>query len=188
MRIISGKFKSRRINTKHKNLYCIKSNFSDFRPTTDRAKEMLFNVLNNIIDFKHIRCLDLFAGSGSLGFEAISRGAQYCEFVENSAACISLIKKTADELDCNENINIIKQDVETYLKYRENNFYDLIFADPPYSYINYTKLISLIMKLRFSVFALEYSLNENFIYDISSYEILEKRAGVARFKIFISKE
>ncbi|MCX7878755.1 MAG: 16S rRNA (guanine(966)-N(2))-methyltransferase RsmD [Ignavibacteria bacterium] len=188
MRIISGKFKSRKINSRFRDNNCIKSNLSDFRPTTDKARVMLFNVLNNIIDFRNISCLDLFAGSGSLGFEAISRGAEHCDFVESSKICASLIKKTASELGCEQNISVYNENAETFIKLNEKLEYDLIFADPPYSYDDYETLIRNVMKLKFSVFVLEHSSCENFPFENKSYEILDRKSGITKFKIFISKE
>ena len=72
------------------------------RPTSDRARETLFDILINYIEFDSLRCLDLFTGTGALGFEALSRGAGFCCFVDVSKEALNSVKKTADELGCNE--------------------------------------------------------------------------------------
>jgi 16S rRNA (guanine966-N2)-methyltransferase len=191
MRIISGRFKSRKIFSHIVNDSCTRLNTGRFRPTTDMAKETLFNVLNNIIDFNKLKCLDLFAGSGSLGFEAISRGADSCDFVDISRKQTALITKTADALGCSDSISVYNTDALEFLKHLQatgNSFYDLIFADPPYDYQDYSKLLDTVMKSGFSVFVLEYSLPLNLHYDICRYEVRDKRTGKTNFKIFISKD
>jgi 16S rRNA (guanine(966)-N(2))-methyltransferase RsmD len=187
MRIISGKYKSRRVYSLPADVNCVKGKLSSYRPTTDRARETLFNVLNNIIDFDGVRCLDLFAGSGALGFEAISRGAESCDFVEHSPKQITQIEKTSIELECVEQCEIYNDDVPGFLEANEGSAYDLIFADPPYSYENYNRLITLVMKLKFSVFVLEYGLHSSFLYDLKGYDLTDKKIGAVNFKIFVSK-
>lgn len=189
MRIISGKYRSRRIYTPGgSNDNCLREKLSGFRPTTDRAKETLFNVLNNIIDFESVTCLDLFAGSGSLGFETLSRGAEQIEFVEDSEKQISFIRKTAAELKCEDNINIVRTDVIKYLMESEGTHFDIIFADPPYDYKMYGDLVGLVLKLSFSIFVLEYSAGSSFMYNLNSCNIIDKKIGATNFKIFITKD
>jgi len=189
LRIIAGKYKSRRIHSySPPKEHCIKGNISGFRPTTDRAKETLFNVLNNLIDFEGVSCLDLFAGSGSLGFEALSREAERCDFVESSIKQTKIITRTAAELGCEKNINIHNTDVLRFLNQAEGESYDLIFADPPYAYENYNELINGVLNLKFSIFVLEYGNEEGFMYNINDYEITDKSVGATKFKIFVSKD
>lgn len=121
MRIISGKFKSRRINAPA-NL--------PIRPTTDFAKEGLFNVLNNHISFTDITVLDLFAGTGSISYEFLSRGCSEATTIEMNQKCIEFMHKTKQLLNL-DNLYIVKGDVFAYLKHCYKNF-DVIFADPPY--------------------------------------------------------
>lgn len=201
MRIISGKYKSRRVYSayghdlkdtkgrKDKHPKDIKDELNGFRPTTDRAKETLFNVLNNILDFEDVTCLDLFAGSGSLGFEALSRGAASCEFVESYSKQAGMIKQTAEELGCAEQIKIHNEDAMRFLKLREGEGFDLVFADPPYAYENYTELVNEVMRLKFGIFALEHAAGEepNLMYNTNDYDITEKVIGAVAFKIFVSK-
>ena len=120
MRIISGKYKGRRIQAPKK---------LPVRPTTDMAKEALFNVLNNNFNFSGLRILELFAGTGNISYEFASRGSYPITAVDGDFGCVSFIKKTATEFDFD--ITALKSDVFTYLERCKNN-YDIIFADPPY--------------------------------------------------------
>ena len=121
MRIIGGIFKGRRINPP-----------SDFkaRPTTDFAREGLFNILNNRVDFEAINVLDLFSGTGSISYEFASRGAISVHLVEKDMRHITGIKKILSELDL-RNVKPIHIDVRAYLKTCSIK-YDIVFADPPY--------------------------------------------------------
>lgn len=120
MRIISGKYKSRRI-TAPKNL--------PVRPTTDMAKEALFNILNNTYYFQDLNVLDLFAGTGNISYEFASRAAKNIVSVDADFGCIKFITATAKELELA--IDVVKSDVFKYLKKTTSEF-DIIFADPPY--------------------------------------------------------
>jgi 16S rRNA (guanine966-N2)-methyltransferase len=122
MRIISGKYKGRRI-TAPKNL--------PIRPTTDMAKEALFNILNNYFHFDEVRVLDLFSGSGSISYEFASRGSENIIAVDTDFGCIKFIKQTADTFDFD--INAVKSDVFSFLE-KNRAEYDVIFADPPYGF------------------------------------------------------
>src|ERR1017187_6399203 len=123
MRIISGRFKTRTIIT---------PSGTATRPTTDRARESLFNVLNNLISFEGLSVLDMFAGSGALGFEAISRGAIRASFVERDRKAISAMKTNAAALGILEHVEIVAVDVFTYLAKPTAKSFDIIFADAPY--------------------------------------------------------
>jgi len=120
MRIISGKYKGRRIQPP-KNL--------PVRPTTDMSKEALFNVLNNHFNFSDLKVLELFAGTGSISYEFGSRGAAPILCVDGDMGCVNFIKKTAKEFEFD--IIAIKSDVFKFLEKHTGN-YDIIFADPPY--------------------------------------------------------
>lgn len=120
MRIISGKYKGRRIMPP-KNL--------PVRPTTDMSKEALFNVLNNHFNFSELKILELFAGTGSISYEFASRGSAPILCVDGDMGCVNFIKKTAKEFDFD--ITALKSDVFKFLEKHKGN-YDIIFADPPY--------------------------------------------------------
>lgn len=121
MRIISGAFKGKRI-TAPKNL--------PTRPTTDMAKEGLFNILNNSYYFDDCTVIDLFAGTGNISYEFASRGCEKITVVDSNIKCIKFIEKTNQQLSFT--IDIIKSDVFKYLK-RVKSKADIIFADPPYA-------------------------------------------------------
>ena len=121
MRIIGGKLKGLRLNTP-KNL--------PVRPTTDLAKEALFNILNNLVEFEDLNVLDLFSGTGNISLEFASRGARQVISVDRSILCINYLKDTARQHRL-EDIKTFKADVFKYLE-METDKYDLIFADPPY--------------------------------------------------------
>lgn len=122
MRIISGKFKSRRL-TAPKHL--------PVRPTTDRAKEALFNIINNEYYFEGLNVLDLFAGIGSITFEFASRGAEQITAVDANYECTNFIAKTASELEVD--ITVVNRNVLDFLS-QTSQKYDIVFADPPYDY------------------------------------------------------
>ncbi len=123
MRIIGGKFKSRRF-------YPPADNWPT-RPTTDFAKEGLFNILQNTLDFEDLKVLDLFGGTGSHGYEFISRGCTDVTYVDKFGGCVAFAKKTSKELKIDEFMTIYKNNVFKFLQ--RNTFqYDYIFAGPPY--------------------------------------------------------
>ncbi|MDD3404889.1 MAG: 16S rRNA (guanine(966)-N(2))-methyltransferase RsmD [Sphingobacteriia bacterium] len=121
MRIISGKFKGRHFTPP--------SNITA-RPTTDFAKESLFNLVGNMIDIESAAVLDLFAGTGSISLECVSRGCSSAVAVEMSERQIAFIKKMTGELQL-DNLKVVRSDVFRFLK-SNSALFDFIFADPPY--------------------------------------------------------
>lgn len=122
MRIISGKHKSKRISAP-KNL--------PVRPTTDMAKESLFNILNNLYYFDSISVIDLFSGTGNISYEFASRGTEEIYAIDAHFNCIKFINQTSKDLDLN--INTFKSDVYKFLEKTPLKA-DVIFADPPYDF------------------------------------------------------
>lgn len=122
MRIISGKYKGKRL---------IAPKSLPVRPTTDFAKEGLFNILNNHFNFADLRVLDLFAGTGNMSFEFASRGAADITAVDSFYGCVKYIKQTADILEMP--ITAVKTDALKFLGV-SNNPYNIIFCDPPYDF------------------------------------------------------
>lgn len=120
MRIISGKNKGKQLVAPTK---------LPVRPTTDFAKEALFNILNNHYYFEDLNVLELFAGTGNISYEFASRGCSAVLTIDNHSGCVQFIQKTARELEYP--ITAIKADAIEYLK-RAYQQFDLIFADPPY--------------------------------------------------------
>jgi 16S rRNA (guanine966-N2)-methyltransferase len=123
MRIISGKWGGRKISPPAKMPYT--------RPTTDIAKEGLFNILQNRISFDDIRTLDLFGGTGSISYELASRGASELTIIEKDPQMYSFIKKNIDAIGI-ENCKLLKMDVFGFLSSCSDQF-DFIFAGPPYA-------------------------------------------------------
>lgn len=138
MRIISGTHKGKRLLAP-KNL--------PVRPTTDMAKEALFNILNNRYYFDEISVLDLFSGTGNIAFEFASRGCQNLTAVDQNSGCTNFIERTAKELGFP--IFTIKSEVFSYLD-KNKNSYDIIFADPPYDLPveEFEKLVKIILQAK----------------------------------------
>ncbi len=122
MRIVSGKYKGRRITAPKK---------LPVRPTTDMAKESLFNILNNHYYFDEISVLDLFAGTGNISYEFASRGTEQITCVDQNFGCIRFINETAESFDMP--IQTIKSDVFKFLE-KSSSKTSIIFADPPYDF------------------------------------------------------
>ena len=124
MRIISGTLKSRKIHFPKTRLT---------RPMTDRAKETVFNILGGLVQGKHV--LDLYSGSGSLGLEALSRGALDVTFVDRADWAIRTIEKNLAELELTRQAELIQADVSRVIKKLEKKgkIFSLIFVDPPYN-------------------------------------------------------
>ncbi|HOY32354.1 MAG TPA: RsmD family RNA methyltransferase [Bacteroidales bacterium] len=125
MRIISGKLGGRKLHPPA-NLPA--------RPTTDLARESLFNILNNIIDFDGLSVLDLFAGTGSVSFEFVSRGSSDVTAVDQDGRSVSFIIRTCEDFKI-DNIRAYRSDVFTFIRHAFKK-YDLIFADPPYDLVS----------------------------------------------------
>jgi 16S rRNA (guanine966-N2)-methyltransferase len=127
MRIVGGTLRSRQL---------VGPPGAGTRPTSDRVRESLFNILaHGIGDFglNNTRVLDLFAGTGALGFEALSRGARFCQFVDDSAAARGVIRQNADALGVIGICKIWRRDATRLGPCAPQTPYDLAFADPPYN-------------------------------------------------------
>jgi len=121
LRIISGTYKGRKI---------VAPSRLPVRPTTDQAKEAIFNIINNHFYFEDLKVLDLFAGTGNISYEFCSRGAKEVMAIEINHKCCDFIKKTVDFLKMG-NLKCVQTNVFSFLK-SSSGSYDLIFADPPY--------------------------------------------------------
>jgi 16S rRNA (guanine966-N2)-methyltransferase len=136
MRIIGGIFKSRTFNPG--------KNFRA-RPTTDFARENLFNILSNRYDFENKRILDLFAGTGSISFEFASRGCNDITCIESDHVHFEFIRSVINKLGLVRNIKPLNKDVFRFIQRIDEQF-DIIFADPPYDLKRLTDLPDLVMK------------------------------------------
>ena len=130
MRIISGIFRGKKL---------IKFNRVGIKPTTDKTRESIFNIIisylkineiNNNLPLQGFNVLDIFAGTGALGFEAISRGAEKVTFIEKSRDNLRVLYKNIDHLKVNEKVKVIKRSIRKVKKIEEK--FDLILMDPPY--------------------------------------------------------
>ena len=123
MRIISGKFKGRTITS-------LNSKF--IRPMTDRVRVNLFDILTNKIDFQGVKVLDIYSGSGSLGLECLSRGADEIHFVEKNFVIYKNLVKNIESLSVEVQCKIFKMEALKFSRMDEHVQYDLFFADPPF--------------------------------------------------------
>ncbi|MFV0248303.1 MAG: 16S rRNA (guanine(966)-N(2))-methyltransferase RsmD [Tenacibaculum sp.] len=178
MRIISGKYKGKKLSVPKK---------LPVRPTTDMAKESLFNILRNIFCFDEISVIDLFAGTGNISYEFASRASKKVYAVDANFRCIRFIRKTSKELGLN--LTVYKSDVYKFL---ENTTLtaDLIFADPPYYFKTevFLKIVDIVFERnllnRNGLLIIEHSkhssLNEHLMFK------QEKKYGSSVFSFFKS--
>lgn len=123
MRIVGGRLKSRPLQS---------PKGMATRPTTDRTRESLFNILTHKIDLENCRTLDLFAGTGALGLEAISRGSEYCVFIEEASSARGAIRENVEALQLSGITKIFRRDATRLGNIGTLKPFDLVFADPPY--------------------------------------------------------
>jgi 16S rRNA (guanine966-N2)-methyltransferase len=180
MRIISGLHGGRRIHPP--------TNMPHTRPTTDIAKEGLFNVLQNNLDFEELASLDLFGGTGCISYELASRGCKNLTIVEQDAKMYAFIKKNIDELKF-ENMNVLRTEVFNFIKSCTAS-YDFIFAGPPYSLSTIDEIPNIIFERHLlnedGWFVLEHTPRNN--YENHPYFNRSKNYGTTIFSFFINKE
>lgn len=180
MRIIRGIYGHRRFQ--------IPSSF-DARPTTDFAKENLFNILENLVDWEHITALDLFAGTGSISFELLSRGTRHVTSVEVNRAHAAFIAEVAEKLKT-QDLTLIRGDVFRYLRSTPKEAFNFIFADPPYALSKLSDLPTFILDSSWlcegGMFVLEHSKS----YDFSTHPCFTQIRvyGAVHFSFFVKEE
>lgn len=158
------------------------------RPTTDMAKESLFNVLQNTIEFENKRVLDLFSGTGSISYEFASRGSTDVTAVEINPSHIQFIKEVCEKLN-EKNIRIVKSNVFVFAARIKEKF-DIIFADPPYDHPKFDQVVDLVFNNSLlnpgGIFILEHSSS----FDYSKHKMFKdlRRYGSVHFSIFYSQE
>ena len=179
MRIIGGELGRRRINPP--------ANMPHTRPTTDIAKEGLFNIIENNLDIEELKTLDLFGGTGSISYELASRGAKEISIVEKDIKMYEFIKKTTQELKL-ENLKVIKADVFKFIN-QASEKYDFIFAGPPYAMENIDDLPKLIFEKELlnhkGWFVLEHTTRND--YKTFPFYSTERNYGTTIFSIFTEK-
>ncbi|MBP3828524.1 MAG: 16S rRNA (guanine(966)-N(2))-methyltransferase RsmD [Prevotella sp.] len=175
MRIITGIYKGRRFDIPH----TFKA-----RPTTDFAKENIFNVLNSYIDFEGATALDLFAGTGSISLELLSRGCQQVVSIEKDRDHHAFIRQCVQKLGADNSV-VIRGDVFRYIKSCSQQF-DFIFADPPYQLTELAQIPDLIFEKGLlkeeGIFVLEHGAQNDF--SNHPHFVEHRKYGSVNFSIF----
>lgn len=176
MRIISGKYGRRRFDVP-KNITA--------RPTTDFARENIFNVLEHFEGFEGKSACDLFAGTGAVSFEFLSRGCRKVTAVERAPVQCKFIKSVAEKLG-DDNLTLVRGDVFRFIE-DDIEAYDYVFADPPYDHPHFDEIPSLILSSRLvkpgSIVIMEHSSQRDFS-DLQGFN--QRRAyGSVNFSIFV---
>lgn len=179
MRIISGELGGRRFNPP--------THMPFTRPTTDIAKEGLFSILQNNLNFATLKSLDLFGGTGSISYELFSRGVQHLTVVEKDPAMYDFIKKTAKELEM-DTAQVFRSDVFKFIDETKEK-YDFIFAGPPYALGNIEELPEVVFKQSLLLpngwFVLEHTPRNEF--KNAPFYKTERKYGTTIFSIFINR-
>ncbi len=163
MRIIGGKFKGR-------NLVSFKADH--IRPTTDRVKESLFNIIQAEVENSIV--LDLFSGTGNLGIEALSRGAQKVTFIENNKKSLQIIKENLKSLNISENVEIVDEDVFEFMGSAPQFQFDLVFIDPPFTEVLGDKIMNVLSQSAI------FSDNVTIAIETGTKELINQRYGLLK--------
>ncbi len=171
MRIIAGMYRGR-------TLAALRD--LSIRPTTDRVKQTIFDILSTRVDLDGTSVLDLFAGSGSLGLEALSRGASHITFIEKARTSLKALEKNIRTLGCENRTTVHQADVFWFLR-NANQPYDLVFVDPPYALEAIDTLPSVIatsgVLRKGSYVVMEHSRESDVPVPGDSFEVLRKQFG-----------
>jgi 16S rRNA (guanine(966)-N(2))-methyltransferase RsmD len=155
------------------------------RPTTDLAKESLFNVLEYYLSIENILALDLFSGTGNIGYELVSRGASMVVAVEQNPHCARFIYSTAESLQMKQ-LKVVRSDVFGFLK-RNTTLFDLVFADPPYDMKQIADLPDLVLRKEVlkpgGLFVLEHP--GEFDFAQNEYFSEQRQYGKVNFSLFV---
>jgi 16S rRNA (guanine966-N2)-methyltransferase len=179
MRIIGGELGGRRVNPPAKMPYT--------RPTTDIAKEGLFNILENNLDLSGLKTLDLFGGTGSISYELASRGVRDLTVVEKDPAMFAFIQKNAGALGLSDYYKVVRMDVFKFIGQCATTF-DLVFAGPPYALETIDQLPGLVIPLLNPKgwFVLEHTPRND--YKKYPFYVTERHYGTTIFSIFVKKD
>ena len=182
MRVIAGTARSMPLKT-------VKG--MDVRPTTDKTKETLFNVLQT--DVPDSRFLDLFSGSGAIGIEALSRGADYAVFVENDKNALACIEENLKHTGLNDKAGIYKQDVFVSLQSLEYKYeFDIVFMDPPYDkelerrVLEYLTMSKLIHEDTLIIFEASLDTDISYLEDLG-YELIKEKKYKTNKHVFVQR-
>ena len=179
MRIIGGELGGRRVNPPAKMPYT--------RPTTDIAKEGLFNILENNLELADLKSLDLFGGTGSISYELASRGVRDLTVVEKDPSMFAFIQKNAKELGLSEYYRVVRMDVFKFIEQCDSTF-DFVFAGPPYALPTIDQLPGLVIPLLNTGgwFVLEHTPRND--YKKYPFYVTERHYGTTIFSIFVKKD
>jgi 16S rRNA (guanine966-N2)-methyltransferase len=177
MRIISGKFKGRRFHPP--------ADKWPTRPTTDMAKEGLFNILQHAMDIEGIKVLDLFGGTGSHSYEFISRGCQDVTYVDKFPGCAKFVEQTAKTLDIQQFIKIVNMDGFLFIE-RSVAQYDFILADPPFQMPTIDTLPNLVFEKNMLAPGGWFVLEHNYLHSFKAHPrfVQERNYGGTLFSFF----
>lgn len=168
MRVISGRFKGRRLTG---------FKAGHLRPTMDRVKESLFNILQHDIDDSVV--LDLFAGTGSLGIEALSRGATKVTMVESSSQSLKIIRENLSSLGIEKEIKLVSMDVFRFIKTSQPDLVSIVFIDPPFTMAWAHKVMTELKDCKFlapkALIAIEAAKQERIDDKYPNFELLDRR-------------
>lgn len=178
MRVTSGKYKGRKL---------IDNTFEHIRPTADVVKQSIFNKLTQEVQDGTV--LDLFCGTGALGIEAISRGANEVVFADKDMRSVSLTKKNIENLKIKENHKVLKGDYKYILKLLAGKKFDLIILDPPYKSGVYEEVISLINQYDLlednGIIVCEHNKKDSF--DFSPFEVFDEKIYGIKMVSYLQK-
>ena len=179
MRIIGGEFGGRKLNPPAK--------MPHTRPTTDMAKEGLFNILENNLDLSSLKTLDLFGGTGNISYELASRGVKDLTVIEKDPAMFAFIQRNATALGL-QNYKVIRMDVFRFIEQCTEQF-GFIFAGPPYALANIDDLPKLVVSRQLLLdkgwFVLEHTPRNN--YEGAPLFVTQRNYGTTVFSIFVNK-
>jgi len=181
MRVISGKYRGAKI---------LSPDGNDVRPTTDKIKETMFNILVNKKSFYEASVLDVFAGSGALGLEALSRGASRAIFCDSNRASANLTKMNLKRVQ--EPYQVFNSDFRIVMKKLVGKKFDFIFADPPYASGYYEEVLFLAEKYdllaKNGIIILEYSASDDLLLDDKRYIIDTRKCGTIKISFLTARE
>ncbi len=183
MRIVAGIYKGRRFPAKLA---------AGIRPTADAVRESIFNTLSNLLSYENIAVLDLFAGSGALGIEALSRGAESCTWVDKSRKVSYYIRNTLKTFNIDNKTNrIVTKPALKYLSSIDKEpsaAFGLIFADPPYALKTCNDVLNIIIEKKLlsigGIIVLEHSISEHIIVPEELKIISDKKYGETKVEMF----
>ena len=179
MRIIGGRLRGRVLPGRA---------LSNVRPTTDRARETVFNILQNYVEFTGARVLDLFAGSGALGFEAVSRGAESAVFVEKHRKTAEMLDASAHALGVEHEVQVVRDDVLRFLATPQSVPYRLVFCDPPYALTTGNRVFALLAAHKWcepgAVLVSEHDMRETVLEQPGWRKVAERMFGETKVDFF----